>query len=358
MNDLAHPFVKRGIESLAHQASLAVKAGNMATFEWDLVSDTCYLDPLARVVFGVPHGKTTGAMVLEKIHPDDRETLDAAIERTLTEDVDYDTSFRVGTRDNFMWVGARGRVVERASDGAPLRMMGVNWDMTETKRSEERQKALTREMDHRVNNGYAIIKAIVSIGAQEFACAPAFEKMLSTQIHALASAHQLAASYLLHDSANTRAMSLTQVLRKTLRIVPKADLREELTTGLAILPQSVAPLCMLLHHICMTSRTDMPIHVVTLAQDDAMAKLTWISGVGEELAQSDPAEDFLFSLCVEQLNGKVLHFANAQDGQKVVISLPVLNAHCHVHDGKCEHGETCLLRDTCGYVRPGELKLD
>lgn len=351
MNDLSPPFKKPSMEDLSHKASLALKAGKLAAFEWDLVTDICVADAMLLHVFGLPEGEITGAMVLDRVLPEDRDALNAEIQRTLTENVDYDTCFRVGTPDNFTWIGGRGRVVKWGDNGAPLRMMGVNWNMNETKRSEERQRALTREMDHRVNNGYAIIKAITAIAVDEYDSVPEFAKMLRTQIHALAVAHQLAADFLLHEHVNTRALSMTKVVKNSMRQVALDRLNVDISPGLAIMPQSAASVSMLLHHFCMQARTDAPIDVQLRPAPGGMAELTWISGDGAFLRDVSTRVDFLVSLCAEQLDGTIQHYANSTEGQNIVLALPVLNTHCSVEAGQCPEGESCLLHQCCGYSK-------
>lgn len=321
MNISARKPSKKSVEDLSHMAALAVKAGKLAIFEWNIVTDVCIADSMLCDLFGLGEGPWTGSMVLDRIHPEDRDKLNDAIEQTLVDNVDYDTSFRVGTDDDFTWIGGRGRVVERDEAGAAIRMMGVNWDMSQAKAAEARQIALAREMDHRVNNGYAIIEATIAVGAEEYDCPPPFAQLLKTQIHALSAAHQLASDFLLHEQMQGRGLSLGSILRKALRLVPDELLDAHLDEGLTILPQQAAAMSMLMHHICGQARKDASalLHVKALAE--GKAELVWTSGYGANAPQTTP--DFLVSLCLEQLGGTLTTYSSTEQGQNITMILPV-----------------------------------
>lgn len=84
----------------------------------------------------------------ERIHPDDRpgiEAMIAAIERNET-DI-YDHVHRLARRDGtWLWVRARGRVVERAANGTPLRAVGTYTDITPLKEKEAALSRMVREL--------------------------------------------------------------------------------------------------------------------------------------------------------------------------------------------------------------------
>ncbi len=77
-----------------------------------------------------------GAMKL--VHPDDRlgfETWRARLDRNLSERGDIEYRMRAKNGE-WRWILDRGKVVERAPDGTPLRMAGTHTDITERKRTE------------------------------------------------------------------------------------------------------------------------------------------------------------------------------------------------------------------------------
>ena len=77
-----------------------------------------------------------------------------------------DVEFQVSREDDDAprWLGGRGKVIELAGDESPKTMVGVNWDITQRKRQEHSLALSAMEMDHRVKNSFAIMRALVSIG--------------------------------------------------------------------------------------------------------------------------------------------------------------------------------------------------
>ena len=73
------------------------------------------------------------------IHPGDLTDVQARVERCLAGEIDrFDAELRLRHRDgHWVWVLTRGRVVEWSADGSPLRMAGIQLDVTERKRAEQ-----------------------------------------------------------------------------------------------------------------------------------------------------------------------------------------------------------------------------
>lgn len=74
----------------------------------------------------------------ERLHPDDRERVYAELNRHLLGQTDiYFTEHRLRCKDgSYKWILDRGKVIGRAPDGAPLRVIGTHTDITESKNAE------------------------------------------------------------------------------------------------------------------------------------------------------------------------------------------------------------------------------
>lgn len=71
---------------------------------------------------------------LARVHPDDRDSVLAALQKALKETGDYRNEHRMQRADGtLIWVLDRGRVVERDGAGQPLRMVGSFAEITEQK---------------------------------------------------------------------------------------------------------------------------------------------------------------------------------------------------------------------------------
>ncbi|MDB5372373.1 MAG: hypothetical protein JWP04_1015 [Belnapia sp.] len=83
-----------------------------------------------------------------------------------------------------------GRVIPGA-DGTPGRIIGVNLDITERVRAEERQALLTRELDHRAKNALAVVQAALRLTPRDDP--DAFARAVQGRVAALTRAHTLLA---------------------------------------------------------------------------------------------------------------------------------------------------------------------
>ena len=73
---------------------------------------------------------------LKLLYPDDLERSKQEIEKALKGEKEYDTEFRIIMPDcSLRYIKAFGHVV-RNEDGKPVRMIGINYDITEQKKSE------------------------------------------------------------------------------------------------------------------------------------------------------------------------------------------------------------------------------
>ena len=181
-----------GDAAATSRASLALAAGGMVSWAWDIASDAVLADEGFGEMWGLSTRRMTARAVFGAMHPDDLPRVKEQVEAALTRDEDYVTEFRVCLPDGrHRWLGARGRVTQRGPDGTPLRMLGVNWDKTEQKLQEERLSIFAAEMNHRVENGFALMAALVQLGARAPGDKADYAERLRGQVQALADAHRL-----------------------------------------------------------------------------------------------------------------------------------------------------------------------
>jgi signal transduction histidine kinase len=132
---------------------LALSAGQMRTWEWDLGADTVLTSesgpPRANQPRGPERLELPGA--LAGIHPADRARVEQALAEIRAGQRDHlDVDYHVGPAGGpVRWLAARGRV-HRAADGRPAKMVGVLLDVTDQKQAEEERIALLREQAARV----------------------------------------------------------------------------------------------------------------------------------------------------------------------------------------------------------------
>ena len=122
---------------------LALEAGKMGVWEWNLRTRAVWLSDQLEQMHGLEPGTFLGTFeALETlIHPDDRIAVSQAISRAVKTRQDYDVEFRTVWRDGSVhWVAGKGKVYCDDA-GEPLRMMGVGTDVTDRKRAEDELRA-------------------------------------------------------------------------------------------------------------------------------------------------------------------------------------------------------------------------
>ena len=127
------------LREAAERLELAHEAGGMGAWDLDLRSDHAVWTAQMRRLIGVDEdAPASSALFFEKVHPEDRPGLAAAFGSAIEAGVDFDREFRIVLPDGEIrnLVG-RGRVIEKDAAG-PVRMIGINYDVTERRRAERR----------------------------------------------------------------------------------------------------------------------------------------------------------------------------------------------------------------------------
>lgn len=127
---------------------LALRAGQMGDWKWDLATNELVWSRDLEVIFGLEPGTFGGTFdhYVSLIHPDDRDRTLAAIQQGLDSLGDHYVEHRVITSDGSVrWISGTGQVVV-GPDGRPLGMIGIGTDITARKDAEvERQLLLEAE---------------------------------------------------------------------------------------------------------------------------------------------------------------------------------------------------------------------
>lgn len=118
---------------------MALEAGRMGTWEWDLRTHRMAWSPGLEALHGLSPGSFGGAFedFQRDIHPEDRERVLGAIRAAVDARTDYRTEYRILLPDGRVrWVESRGRFTLDDA-GRPVRMAGVCMDTTERRVAEE-----------------------------------------------------------------------------------------------------------------------------------------------------------------------------------------------------------------------------
>ncbi|GGC66852.1 sensor histidine kinase [Chelatococcus reniformis] len=141
----------------------ALEAGELGTWAFDPRHGVLTGSDRARTIVGLPVDRGLTLKDLSAaVHPDDRDCLQAAIERAMVSRGPFAMDLRVVWPDRSVhWVDVRGLPMARG--GAPPLLTGMVQDITERKTAEQRQQLLVSELNHRVKNSLATVQSIAML---------------------------------------------------------------------------------------------------------------------------------------------------------------------------------------------------
>jgi PAS domain S-box-containing protein len=146
---------RRRVEAAAmigeERLRLALEAGRMGTWEWDIPTQRVAWSPGLELIHGLRPGTFPGTFEAFQadIHPEDRERVLASVQNALETGNDYRVEYRLALPGGVeRWVEARGKLFQDEF-GRPSRMMGICMDITDRqlaaralRESEERFRTL------------------------------------------------------------------------------------------------------------------------------------------------------------------------------------------------------------------------
>jgi len=145
--------------------TLALAAGQMGSWDWDVVNGECTWDEGQCRIFAIDPAAfaITPENVRALIDPEDWDRLRTAFDGCCANGYTFQTEFQVlRPSGELRWcIGTAAATVD--ASGRMVRISGVTVDITDRKEAEERQALLTREVDHRARNALAVTQSIVRL---------------------------------------------------------------------------------------------------------------------------------------------------------------------------------------------------
>ncbi|MFD1787916.1 CheR family methyltransferase [Sphingomonas floccifaciens] len=233
--------LERELADERERLDLAIKAAGIGVWEYCPETGETVLDGVERRMFDIDAAEA-GRIdpLMERIDPEDRDAVRAALIDAVARNEDYEATFRVRGEDGEVrWVKGFGRTV---AGSVPPRLVGVSIDVTPEYALAETRELMLREMNHRVKNLFAVIAGMITVAARTHDAIPELATDLRTRIAALGRAHSLAS-----PAGEPQAVGLEDVVSATL--APYRDHAEITIEGppVALDRGCLSPLALILH---------------------------------------------------------------------------------------------------------------
>jgi PAS domain S-box-containing protein len=139
---------KRAVQALGESEErlrIAIEAGHMYTFEWDMATDVVERSQQSLRILGLDGGglRHTKQELIERILPEDRQQYVAALRSVKPEQQEYKTLFRLQLENGrIAWLEESGRAVF-GMDGILTKVIGITSDVTQVRESERALRELS-----------------------------------------------------------------------------------------------------------------------------------------------------------------------------------------------------------------------
>ena len=155
--DVTDEYERReAIKEQRERLEMALIGGGAGMWDWDMqTGDAVYDERWADILgYSLDEVESDNSFFERHTHPDDLERVYDDIDRHARGEIPYlDQEIRMRHKDgSWRWVLDRGRIVERAADGTPLRMVGTHVDITERKERERELRTVRRRFERFAEN--------------------------------------------------------------------------------------------------------------------------------------------------------------------------------------------------------------
>ncbi|CAN5357461.1 hypothetical protein BH10PSE4_BH10PSE4_37800 [soil metagenome] len=152
--------------AMSERVLLATEAGQIGIWEWDILTDALVWDDRMCALYGIePSVDLRFERFVAALHPDDREAQLITASAAIHDGAPFNTEFRViHPNGESRSIRALATVV-RDTDGAPLRMVGTNWDVTAIRNLELSLRASEDRARNIIANAHQAIVTADETGA-------------------------------------------------------------------------------------------------------------------------------------------------------------------------------------------------
>jgi two-component system sensor histidine kinase/response regulator len=145
-------LIEEDLHRTSERLQLATRAAGIGIWDWDVVNNVLVWDDAMFGLYGHRREDFSGTTEAwaRCVHPDDRARVIDDLAANVRGERPFDTDFRVIWSDGSVHHLKAAARTFRDDAGQPVRMVGVNYDVTERKRIEHEIRALNLDLEERV----------------------------------------------------------------------------------------------------------------------------------------------------------------------------------------------------------------
>ncbi|QXE24363.1 two-component hybrid sensor and regulator [Richelia sinica FACHB-800] len=136
--------IEIALRNLSDRLNLAIKSGQIGIWDWDIINDRLIWDERMYELYGANPSDFPGAYQAweASLHPEDLLAARATIQQAIAGEKDCEPEFRVMWSDGTVKFIKAYAIVQRDHQGKAQRMIGINFDITESRQSEAKLQAV------------------------------------------------------------------------------------------------------------------------------------------------------------------------------------------------------------------------
>ena len=143
--------VTEALNRLNLRLQLATKSANLGIWDWNIITDSLQWDEGMYLIYEISddHSKSIYDLWVEMIHPEDLDRMKEGVRLALINEKKYEVEFRVLNNKQYVQTIRATGTVEWNDAGVPVRMIGINWDITKEKLAATEREEIIGEMARR-----------------------------------------------------------------------------------------------------------------------------------------------------------------------------------------------------------------
>ncbi len=139
----------QSIMKLHERLELAARAARFGVWDWDIISGRVEWDETMYTIYDKQKGEFDGeySTWLSFIHPQDAGQINESFQLSLKGEKEFDTEFRFTAKNGENRIIRAIGQVTNDSEGNPIRMTGVNFDLTQRRLDKERLRDALQQLE-------------------------------------------------------------------------------------------------------------------------------------------------------------------------------------------------------------------